>query len=153
VKKSSGFLRRVGGVFVGVAIWLLLEQGLKLSSVFSWFIGSIVGIVFWLVLEGRTERKSEWMNLNRIYNLYLVRDFGEMRSGPCTQIILCDVHAERFKKMVKKDPGTYIYRSRARKKGIMPLPCTWCEEPEEFEDMEAKIEVKKTDETEGLERR
>ncbi|MQY60981.1 hypothetical protein GH153_03985 [bacterium] len=27
--------------------------------------------------------------------------------------------------------------ARARKKGITPLPCTWCEEPEEFEDMEA----------------
>jgi len=43
--------------------------------------------------------------------------------------------------------------AREKKKGIMPLPCAWCEEPEEFEDMEAKIEVKKTDETERLERR
>jgi len=137
VKKRSGCLYRAAGVFVGVVIWLLLQQGLKLSAVFSWFIGSVVAIVFWLVLEGRAERKSEWMNLNRIYNLYLARDFREMKSGPCTQIILCDAHAERFKKIVKKDSGTYIYRSRARKKGITPLPCTWCEDPGEFEDMEA----------------
>ena len=105
------------------------------------------------MLEGRAGRKSGWTNLNRIYNLYLVRDFGEMKSGPCTQIILCDAHAERFKKIVKKDPSTHIYRFRARKRGITSLPCAWCEEPEEFEDMEAKIEVKKTDETECLERR
>jgi len=105
------------------------------------------------VLEGRAGRKSGWTNLNRIYNLYLVRDFGEMKSGPCTQIILCDAHAERFKKIVKKDPSTHIYRFRARKRGITSLSCAWCEEPEEFEDMEAKIEVKKTDETECLERR
>lgn len=137
MKKRSGCLYRAAGVFVGTMIWLLLQQGLKLSPVFSWLIGSITAIVFWLVMEGRAERKSEWMNLNRIYNLYLIRDFGEMRSGPCTQIILCDVHAERFKKVVKKDSGTHMFRSKARKKGITPLPCAWCEDLGEFEDMEA----------------
>lgn len=141
MEKNSGCLHRAAVVFVGVVVWLVLEKGLGFSSVFSCLIAcivGIVGIVLWLVLEGRAERKSGWMNLNRIYNLYLARDFREMRSGPCTQIILCDVHAERFKKIVKKDPGTRIYRSRARKKGITPLPCAWCEDPEEFEDMEAE---------------
>lgn len=138
MKKRSGCLYRAAGVFVGVVVWLVLEQGLGLSSVFSWLIACITAIVLWLVLEGRAERKSEWMNLNRIYNLYLARDFREMRSGPCTQIILCDLHVERFKKAVKKDPGTHMFRSKARKKGITPLPCAWCEEPEEFEDMETE---------------
>ncbi|MBA7699701.1 hypothetical protein ES703_108400 [subsurface metagenome] len=138
MKKRSGCLHRIAGVVVGVVVWLVLEQGLGFSSVFSWLIACITAIVLWLVLEGRAERKSGWMNLNRIYNLYLARDFREMRSGPCTQIILCDVHAERFKKIVKKDPGTHMFRSKARKKGITPLPCAWCDEPEEFEDMEAE---------------
>jgi len=30
-----------------------------------------------------------------------------------------------------------ISMARERKKGITSLPCAWCEEPGEFEDMEA----------------
>ena len=110
MEKRSGCLYRAAAVFVGTTIWLLLNHGLKLSLVFSFFIASVTAIVFWLVLEGRAERKSKWTNLNRIYNLYLMRD-REMMSVPCTQIILCDTHAKRFKKKVKKDPGTNIYRT------------------------------------------
>jgi hypothetical protein len=74
--------------------------------------------------------------MNRIYNVYLVRDPSEMYSGPKTQVVLCEEHWKRYKLLLKKDPTTHALKAWF---GKTSRECYWCEEPESFEALENKL--------------
>lgn len=73
--------------------------------------------------------------MNRFYNVYLVRDWKDVRSGPYFPIPLCKVHGKELKQLLKKKwhehaAGLYIYNGPKTDED-----CFFCEHPEDREDI------------------